>query len=61
MRKDTKGPRHDQNKGQNQEKRKADAISDNKGASHSRWEPYKLQQDHPLRRNVPGMQSHIRF
>jgi hypothetical protein len=36
MSKDTKGPRHDQNKGQNQGKRKADAISDNKGASHAR-------------------------
>jgi hypothetical protein len=35
MSKDTNGPRHDQNKGQNQGKRKADAISDNKGASHA--------------------------
>jgi hypothetical protein len=35
MSKDTKGPRHDQNKGQNQGKRKADAISGNKGASHA--------------------------
>jgi hypothetical protein len=35
MSKDTKGPRHDQNKGRNQGKRKADAISDNKGASHA--------------------------
>jgi hypothetical protein len=35
MSKDTKGPPHDQNKGQNQGKRKADAISDNKGASHA--------------------------
>jgi hypothetical protein len=36
MSKDTKGPRHDQNKGQNQGKCKADdANSDNKGASHA--------------------------
>jgi hypothetical protein len=35
MSKDTKGPPHDQNKGQIQGKRKADAIFDNKGASHA--------------------------
>jgi hypothetical protein len=35
MSKDTNGPRQDQKKGQNQGKRKADAISDNKVASHA--------------------------
>jgi hypothetical protein len=35
MSKDTNCPRHDQKKGQNQGKRKADAFSDNKGASHA--------------------------
>jgi hypothetical protein len=59
MSKDTNGPHHDQNKGQNQGKRKPDAISENKGASHAgnHTSSTKIARFE----GMPGMQSHIRF